>query len=1215
MIQRYKFEEPDFRGQEFVSHPHDLKNNNDLLTLTQNQAILTIHRQYLEAGADIIETNTFNSTTISQADYKLEHIVRRLNVESARTARLAVDEYKQKTPNKPRFVAGAVGPTNRTASISPSVEKPEYRNITFDQLWESYYEQIDALYEGGVDIFLVETIFDTLNAKAAIYALFEFYKKNPTYQRLPIMISGTITDKSGRTLSGQTTEAFYSSIKHIEPFSVGLNCALGADEMKPFLQRLARVANCYVSVYPNAGLPNAMGGYDETPTSMAASLMEFAEENLFNIAGGCCGTTPDHIAAFGKALADQPPRKIVPDDYILNLSGLEVLRCTKETNFINIGERCNVTGSRVFAKLIKNGQYEEAISVARAQVENGAQVIDVNMDEGMLDSAEVMKTFLNYVASEPDVSKLPVMIDSSKFDVIVSGLKCVQGKCIVNSISLKAGEEEFLRQAQICRQFGAAVICMAFDEEGQAVTLDKKFEICHRSYKLLTEKLNFPGQDIIFDPNILTIATGIDEHNDYAVAFIEVIKKIKQVMPLAKISGGVSNLSFSFRSNEKLRQVMHSVFLYHAIKAGMDMGIVNPGLVTIYDDIPKDTLELVEDCILNRRADATERLLAYAQESGKGEKAGTATEQLEWRTKTVEERLSYSLIKGIVEFIDNDAEEARQKLANPLRVIEGPLMSGMNIVGDLFGSGKMFLPQVIKSARVMKKAVAYLIPYLEEEKQKKLLIDPNHVSEQGVVLLATVKGDVHDIGKNIVGVVLGCNNYKVIDLGVMCPLERILEEAVKNKVDVIGLSGLITPSLDEMVYVAKEMEKRKMKQPLLIGGATTSKLHTAVKIAPGYSQPVVHVLDASRAVVVVSNLLDQSLKDEFFSELKTEYEELRQEHFASLKDRKFLSLTQARSTRLSLDWPKFTPKKPSFLGTKVFPDYDLEGLARYIDWNPFFATWQLRGKFPNRGYPKIFNDEQVGPEAKKLFDDANKMLKEIIAGKLLKAKGIIGFYPAQSVGDDIEVYEDESCQKKLATFYGLRQQSEKDAGPYMCISDFIAPKSSGVVDYIGLFAVSVGFELETLTDKYEKDHDDFSSILAKAMADRLTEAFAEELHEKVRKELWGFAPNENLTTEELLKVRYQGVRPAPGYPSQPDHTEKLTMWKLMNIEESTGISLTSSLAMVPGASVSGIYFANPNSKYFAVGKIDHDQVQDYAKRKEMSVEEVERWLRPILGYD
>ncbi|PRP86188.1 cobalamin-dependent methionine synthase [Planoprotostelium fungivorum] len=1216
-IQNYKLTEADYRGEEFKDWPSDLKGNNDLLSLTKPDVIYNIHKSYLEAGADLVETNTFNSTFISMADYSMEKLAHRLNVASARLARRAVDEITQLDPTRPRFVAGAVGPTNKTASISPSVERPDYRNITFEELVAAYDEQIDGLLEGGVQVLLIETVFDTLNCKAALFAVKQVFNRGK-YLPVPVFVSGTIVDKSGRTLSGQVGEAFFNSISHANIFCVGLNCALGANEMRPFAKRLSQVADVFVHCYPNAGLPNTFGGYDETPEVMAGQLKEFAESQLFNLVGGCCGTTPKHIRQIALAVQGVKPRQIPKMTPTLILSGLEPLVFTPELNFVNVGERCNVTGSRRFAKLILENKYEDALSVARQQVEAGAQIIDVNMDEGMLDSKKAISKFLRLIASEPDISRVPIMIDSSNFEVIVEGLKVVQGKCIVNSISLKEGEADFLKKARLIQQFGAAVVVMAFDEEGQATDRDRKFEICKRSYDILTQQLNFPPQDIIFDPNILTIATGIEEHAEYAIHFIDSIKLIKKHLPYARVSGGVSNLSFSFRGQEALREAMHSIFLYHAIKVGMDMGIVNAGALPIYDDIPKDLLTVIEDAIFNRRADATDRLLEFAEGmKKKGKEKTIDVAALEWRTKPVEERLSYSLVKGIVEFIDQDTEEARLRQPAALRVIEGPLMSGMNIVGDLFGAGKMFLPQVIKSARVMKKAVAYLIPFMNKEKEEALLKDPtlSAQSNNGVILMATVKGDVHDIGKNIVGVVLQCNNYKVIDLGVMTPTEKIIQTAVEEKVDIIGLSGLITPSLDEMISVAKEMTRVGLNIPLLIGGATTSKVHTAVKIAPHYKQPVVHVLDASRSVVVASSLLDQKAREEFFTDLTQDYEELRQDHYAGLKDRTYLTLQKCREKRLKVDWSTVNPTTPSFLGSKVLDNYPLEKLVPQIDWNPFFTTWQLRGKSPNRGYPKIFNDPTVGPEAKKLFDDAQNMLALIVKEKLLTARAIIGFYPAVSDGEDIHLYSDEEKKEKIATYYGLRQQAENETEVYLSIGDYIATEASGKKDYLGLFAVSTGFGCDELEQKYVRDHDDYSIIMAKALADRLAEAFAEVLHEEVRREYWGYAAAETLTMEDKLKVKYQGIRPAPGYPTQPDHTEKITMWKMMDIAEKTDIKMTESLAMVPGASVSGLYFANPHAKYFAVGKIGKDQVEDYARRKNFTVEETERWLRPILAYD
>ncbi|KAL2911474.1 hypothetical protein HK105_209053 [Polyrhizophydium stewartii] len=1230
MIQRYKFSEEDFRGERFKTHPKDfLRGNNDLLSLTQPQAIYEIHCAYLEAGSDMVETNTFSATTIAQADYLMEDLAYELNKASAELARRACDEYTRRDPSKPRFVAGAIGPTNQTLSISPSVENPSFRNTTFEAMVTAYAEQVRGLLDGGADILLVETIFDTLNAKAALYAIDTILDGDEGYDRVPILVSGTIVDQSGRTLSGQTGEAFIASVSHARPLAIGLNCALGADQMLPFMQNIAKNTPTFTICYPNAGLPNTFGQYDESPEDMARQVKAFASLGLLNIVGGCCGTTPDHIQAVAQMCAGYKPRVPTPRDPSISIfSGLETFRMDKTIPFVNIGERCNVSGSRVFAKKILNGQYEDALAIARAQVENGAQVIDINMDEGLLDGKAAMTKFLNYIASEPDIARVPIMVDSSNFEVVLAGLRCAQGKCIVNSISLKEGEEEFIKKAKIIRRFGAATVVMAFDEVGQAVECDRKFAICERSYRILVDKVGFDPSDIIFDPNILTIATGMEEHNNYAVEFINVCREIKAKLPHAHISGGVSNLSFSFRGKEALRQAMHSVFLYHAIRAGMDMGIVNAGFLTIYDDIPKDLLQICEDAIWNRDPDVTEKLLKYAESHGAS--AGKEEEAEAWRQEPVEHRLSYALVKGITKYIVADTEEARldkTSYPRPLNVIEGPLMSGMKIVGELFGSGKMFLPQVIKSARVMKSAVAHLIPFMEEERQANLAAqgisaDDADDAYNGTVIMATVKGDVHDIGKNIVSVVLGCNNYKVVDLGVMTPCEKILDAAIQHKAHVIGLSGLITPSLDEMVYVAKEMERRGLKIPLLIGGATTSKMHTAVKIAPRYSSPAIHVLDASRSVVVVSALLDDNSREDYVEDVADEYEELRAEHYEGLRDRRYLPLAEARDKGVKIEWDGFVAPRPSFLGTKTFDDYNLESLVSHIDWNPFFQTWQLRGKYPNRGYPKIFKDETVGEEAQKLFADAQAMLKDIVSRKVLKARAIVGFYAANAVGDDIEVYASDAASaasgEPVAKFFGLRQQAEKDSDSdeaYQCLSDFVAPKSTGVVDYVGAFAVSVGFGVDEACAEFEKQHDDYSIIMLKALADRLTEALAEQLHERVRRELWGYAPEERLTTEEMLAVKYRGIRPAPGYPSQPDHTEKITMWRLMDIEASTGIGLTESLAMTPAASVSGIFFAHPQSAYFAVGKIAKDQVVDYAARKDMAVEDVEKWLSQNLCYE
>jgi len=1358
MIQRQKLSEEDFRTERFKNHPNDLKGNNDILSITQPEIIKSIHREYLNAGADIIETNTFNGNAISQADYKTEHLNYEINLSAAKIAREAVDEFNKRDSSKPRFVAGALGPTNKMLSLSPNVNDPGFRAVTFEQMMQSYYDEARGLVDGGADILLIETIFDTLNAKAAIYAVDKCLTEKGI--KIPLMISGTIVDQSGRTLSGQTVEAFCISISHAKNIlSVGLNCALGAKQMRPFVEDLSRVSDKFLSVYPNAGLPNEMGEYDETPNTMANVLKDFLESGFVNIIGGCCGTTPDHIKAIGELIKDFKPREPKPQKPYLRLSGMEPFVIHPQTNFVNIGERTNVAGSKKFARLIKEENYEEALSVARDQVEGGAQIIDINMDEGMLDSETAMVKFLQLVASEPEIAKLPIMIDSSRWNVIESGLKCLQGKGIVNSISLKEGEEVFKEHAGKILNYGAAVIVMAFDETGQADTLEKKIKICERAYNILTREVGFPPQEIIFDPNILTIATGIEEHNNYAVNYIEAARWIKQNLPLAKISGGVSNLSFSYRSNSTVREAMHSAFLFHCIKAGMDMGIVNAGQLEVYEEIPKDLLELVEDVILNRRPDATERLTDYAENIKEKDKVEIKKD--EWRNTSVEERLKHALVKGIVDYIEDDTEEARKKYSRPIEVIEGPLMDGMNVVGDLFGSGKMFLPQVVKSARVMKKAVAILEPYikkahpldpsLREGEQSKnfkwATADPslysllkehakshrnnptkaeliiweflkskqlenykfrrqhiigqyitdfvcldrmlvieldgkihqlpenqesdeirtqwleskgfkvirftneevttqtenvlnkilNELEKQkshkhleykldqkapplvgdlegaGTILMATVKGDVHDIGKNIVGVVLGCNNYNVIDLGVMVHADKILDTAVEQNVDIIGLSGLITPSLDEMVHVAKEMERRGMKTPLLIGGATTSRIHTSVKIAPNYSGPTIHVLDASRSVPVVSNLLNENTAErtKFIKKYKDDYNLLRDEHLKRKSEKKLITIDEARKNMLRIDWSKAKITRPKKTGVSVFKNYSLEKLRDYIDWTPFFLTWELKGK-----YPSIFEDTKYGTEAKKLFDDANKLLDKIIIDKLLTANGVSGIFPANSVGfDDIEIYTDENRNGVKRVLHTLRQQNKKASGePNIALADFIAPKDSGVADYIGAFAVTSGIDIEKSIYKFEKEYDDYNSILIKALADRFAEAFAEHLHELVRKELWGYAADENFKKEDLIKEKYIGIRPAPGYPAQPDHTEKPIIFDLLDAEKNTGIILTESLAMHPAASVSGLYFANPESKYFSAGKIEKDQVLDYHRRKGMSLEEMERWLGPILNY-
>jgi 5-methyltetrahydrofolate--homocysteine methyltransferase len=1367
MIQRHKLTDADFRGDRFKDHPYDLKGNNDLLSITQPDIIKSIHRAYFEAGADIIETNTFNGTSISQADYHTEHLAYEINFESAKIAKEVADEFNppgakagKKDSSKPRFVAGALGPTNKTLSLSPNVNDPGYRAVTFDEMVNAYYEQTRGLVDGGVDIILIETIFDTLNAKSAIIAVQKYFDEKKV--ELPVMISGTIVDQSGRTLSGQTVEAFYVSVSHARNLvSVGLNCALGAKQMRPFVEDLSNVSDKFISVYPNAGLPNEMGGYDETPQTMAGVLEDFLASGFVNIVGGCCGTTPEHIKEIAGLIKNYKPRIPKKQEPYLRLSGLEPVILRPDSNFMNVGERTNVTGSKKFARLIKDNNYDEALSVARDQVDGGAQVLDINMDEGMLDSEAAMTKFINLLEAEPDIAKLPIMVDSSKWSVIEAGLKCLQGKGIVNSISMKEGEEAFKEHAKKVLSYGAAVIVMAFDEKGQADTFDRRIEICKRAYDILTKEIGFPPQDIIFDPNILAIATGIEEHNNYAVDYLQAARWIKQNLPLAKVSGGVSNLSFSFRGNDTVREAMHSAFLFHAIKAGMDMGIVNAGQLEVYEEIPKELLEKVEDVILNRKPDSTERLIEFAETIRKKDKVEEKRD--EWRNLSVEERLKHALVKGIVDYIDVDVEEARLKYPQPLEIIEGPLMAGMNVVGDLFGAGKMFLPQVVKSARVMKKAVAILEPYIAhppspkekslipapspkekggskykydwmtadpkiyelikefvklsranptiaEEKfwdllrdrklenykfrrqhivgkyiadficiPQKLIIEidglihqlpenkdsdeirtqwlegigfkvirfsndqvlnnPEKVlreildvlkvpslggdlgeasvgggrGEAGKILLATVKGDVHDIGKNIVGVVLGCNNYNVIDLGVMVHTEKILQTAIDEKVDVIGLSGLITPSLDEMVHVAKEMERRGMNLPLLIGGATTSRVHTAVKISPNYGGAVIHVLDASRSVPVVSNLLNENEeeREKYIQSFKNEYSQLKEDYEKKRSDKNYISLEKARNNQRKIDWSKTKIKKPKKPGVTVLNNYPLSTLRNYIDWTPFFITWELKGK-----YPSIFDDKAVGEEAKKLFDDANKLLDKVIQEKHLTANGIVGLFPANSVGvDDIEIYTDESRSGVKRVLHTIRQQTQKSKDePNIALADFIAPKETGTEDYIGMFAVTAGIGIEKLVEKFEKDHDDYNSIMIKALADRLAEAFAEHLHELVRKEYWGYTSDEKLSNEDLVKERYIGIRPAPGYPAQPDHTEKPIIFSLLDVEKNAGIKLTESLAMYPAASVSGLYFSHPEAKYFTVGKIGKDQVLDYHRRKGMSVKEIERWLSPILNY-
>jgi 5-methyltetrahydrofolate--homocysteine methyltransferase len=1200
MIQGYKLQEADYRGERFADHPSDLKGNNDLLCITQPHIVEEIHRKYLEAGADIIETNSFNCTTISMADYKMEFLVRELNVAAAQCARRAVDAWMKEHPGQIRYVAGALGPTNKTASISPDVNNPGARGVTYDELVTAYAEQVEGLLEGGADLILAETTFDTLNLKAALFATEQVFEK--IGRRVPVMASVTVADQSGRTLSGQTVEGFLNSVSHVPLLSLGMNCGFGASEMRPHIEELAEKSPFFLSCYPNAGLPNVFGGFDQTPVIMGELLREFAGNGWLNIVGGCCGTTPPHIASIAEAVRGFRPRAIPQVAPYTRLSGLEALTIRPETNFVNIGERTNVTGSAKFAELIRADKYEEALTVARQQVENGAQIIDVNMDEGLLDSAKAMTTFLNLVVSDPDISRVPIMIDSSNFSVIEAGLKCVQGKCVVNSISLKEGEAAFIEQARKVRAYGAAVVVMAFDEVGQADTVERKVEICTRAYKILTEQVGFPPQDIIFDPNILAVATGIEEHNPYAVNFIEATRIIKQTLPGCKVSGGVSNISFAFRGNNAVREAMHSAFLYHAIQAGMDMGIVNAGQLAVYEEIPKDLLELVEDVLLNRRPDATERLINFAESVKAQGKVQVKDDS--WREGSVEERLKHALMKGVADYVEADVEEARVKYGKPLSVIEGPLMDGMNVVGDLFGAGKMFLPQVVKSARVMKKAVAVLLPYLEAEKKA------GEVSSQKKVLMATVKGDVHDIGKNIVGVVLACNNYEVIDLGVMQPCDVILQKAREHNVDIIGLSGLITPSLDEMIHVAKTMESSGFKVPLLIGGATTSKLHTAVKIAPEYGGPTVHVLDASRAVGVAGALLSEEQRADFVSQVQADQEAARAEHLAKLSKRRLLTLEEARAKRASFAWNADDIAVPEQTGIVAFDDFPLEEIAEFIDWSPFFHTWELRGRFP-----KIFEDEVIGAKAKELYDDARKLLKRIIDEKLLKARGVYGLFPANAEGDDIRVYTDESRTDVLTTFHMLRQQAERtDGKDYNALSDFVAPVESGLKDYVGGFAVTTGIGLDELCAEFDKDHDDYNSIMAKAIADRLAEAFAELMHKKVR-DAWGYGKDEHFTREDLIRERYRGIRPAPGYPASPDHTEKRTLFSLLGAEENAGVRLTESCAMMPASSVSGLYFAHPEAKYFAVGQIGRDQVEDYARRKGMTVDEVERWLRPNLGYE
>ncbi len=1199
MIQGYDLSEEDYRGERFKNIKQNVKGNHDLLSITKPEVITEIHHAFLEAGSDFVTTNSFNSTRVSMADYHMEDLVYELNVESAKLARKAADNYTKKTPDKPRFVTGTMGPTNRTASVSPDVNKPAYRAVDFDELKDAYFEQVSGLVEGGVDVIIIETIFDTLNAKAALFAVQEYNEKYST--NVPVMVSGTITDASGRTFSGQTLEAFYNSMSHVNLLSIGLNCSFGAEQLKEPIQHLSQISKFFISAHPNAGLPDEFGNYKQSADEMAQHVSYYMEDKLINIIGGCCGSRPEHIEAIAKVAQKYSPRQIPQIEKATRLSGLEAVTITPERNFVNIGERTNVAGSKKFARLVREENFEEALAIARKQVEDGAQVIDVCMDDAMMDSKAMMKEFLNLIASEPDVAKAPIMIDSSKWEVIEEGLKCVQGKSIVNSINLKEGEKQFLEQANKIRKYGAAAVVMLFDENGQAVDFKRKTEIAERAYKLLTEKINFPPEDIIFDANVLSVATGMEEHNNYAVEFIEATKWIKQNLPYAKVSGGVSNLSFSFRGNNVVREAMHSAFLYHATKAGMDMGIVNPAMLQVYDDIPEELLELVEDVVLNRREDATERLIEYAETVKTSGKKKEKTE--DWRGKELPERISYALVKGITDYVDKDMEEARQVYDKGLDIIEGPLMGGMNRVGELFGEGKMFLPQVIKSARVMKKAVAYLMPYIEEENKEQ-----GGSSSAGKVLLATVKGDVHDIGKNIVGLVLACNNYEVIDLGVMIPTEQIVEEVKKQKPDILGLSGLITPSLDEMSNVADEMEKAGQHIPILVGGATTSKAHTAVKIAPQYSAPVVQVKDASLSAGVVGKLLSPEKKEEFTKELKKEQESLKEKHLGRQSKKEYVSLNEARKNKPEIDWKNYEPLKPSFIGEKAFNNFSLEEISKYIDWTFFFYSWELRGK-----YPKIFDDPQKGEDAKKLFNEGKEMLQKIIDKKMIETNAVVGFYPVNSIVDDVEFY-DESKQNNLLTLNFLRNQRQKEAGdPNLCLSDFIMPKEFERPDYIGAFFATAGLGVNEWAEKFEKENDDYSALMLKILSQRLAEALTEMLHEKVRKELWGYNPKENFTPEELLKEKYPGIRPAFGYPSMPDHTQKKPVFDLLNVDKHTKIQLSDNFMMIPEASVSGLYFAYPQAKYFNVQKILEDQLKDYAKRSGVEEQTVRRWLSENLA--
>jgi 5-methyltetrahydrofolate--homocysteine methyltransferase len=1228
MIQRHRLEESHYRGDRFADWPSDVKGNNDLLVLTQPDIILGIHREYLKAGADLIETNTFNSTTIALHDYGMEALAYELNLEAAKLARRAADEFS--TKDKPRFVAGAIGPTNRTASISPDVNDPGYRNVSYEGLVTAYVEQARGLVDGGADVLLIETIFDTLNAKAAIFACETLFDEIGI--RYPVILSGTITDASGRTLSGQTTEAFWNAIRHARPLAVGLNCALGGKDMRPYIAELSRLADCHVSCYPNAGLPNAFGEYDEKADETAAIVGEFASAGLVNIVGGCCGTTPEHIAAIARAVAHTAPRIPATPEVACRLSGLEPFNIGEGTLFVNVGERTNVTGSAKFRDLIKAGDFTAAVAVARQQVEAGAQVIDVNMDEGMLDGKAAMVRFLNLIASEPDIARVPVMIDSSKWEIIEAGLQCVQGKPIVNSISMKEGEDKFIEQAKLCRRYGAAAVVMAFDEDGQADTLQRRKDICARAYKILVEQVGFPPEDIIFDPNIFAVATGIAEHNLYGLDFIQAVKWIKANLPHAKISGGVSNVSFSFRGNNHVRESIHSVFLYHAIREGMDMGIVNAGALMVYDQLDPELRERIEDVILFRREDATERLIDIAMKF-KGEKQDARVEDLAWRDQPPGKRITHALVKGIDQYVEADTEELRAALAaegkRPIEVIEGPLMDGMNVVGDLFGAGKMFLPQVVKSARVMKKAVAYLIPFIEAEKKP-----GDAVQAKGKIVMATVKGDVHDIGKNIVGVVLQCNNYDVVDLGVMVPAQKILDAARNEKADIIGLSGLITPSLDEMVNLAKEMERQGFELPLLIGGATTSRAHTAVKIDPSYHGPVVWVKDASRSVPVAAALLSEDQKPKLMAEVKRDYDQIRERHAKKDRQEKYFTLEAARANRTPIDWTGYRPPRPRMLlqqakdvcegpacdhhhehatqFVKVFRDYSLEELREYIDWQPFFISWELKGR-----YPDLLNAPATSDVARKLFADAQAMLDQLIREKWLRANGVIGLFPANQVGqDDVEIYADETRRQVVATLHNLRQQSEHREGvPNRCLADYVAPKDSGLHDYVGAFAVTTGLGCAEKVAEFKRANDDYNAILLEALADRLAEAFAERLHQRVRKEFWAYVPDEHLDNEALIAEKYSGIRPAPGYAACPEHTEKGTLWKLLDVEKNCGISLTESYAMWPGAAVSGWYYSHPQAQYFVVGRINKEQVADYARRKGWTLQEAEKWLAPNLGYE